>query len=70
MVPLLVPLSGQTAGIATSIRKIEPSPNKGPSDLANAGASPVSTQAWVSGGFFPRSEATTPVMPPIFTFME
>jgi hypothetical protein len=41
----LGPLSGQMAGIATSIRKMGPSPNKGPSDLANAGASPVSTHA-------------------------
>jgi hypothetical protein len=41
----LAPLSGQMAGIATSIRKTGPSPNKGPSALANAGASPVSTHA-------------------------
>jgi hypothetical protein len=41
----LEPLSGQTMGMATSIRKMAPSPNKGPSALAKAGASPASTHA-------------------------
>ena len=61
-------LSGHTAGIASSIRKTGPSPDKGPSDLTKAGALSASTQAWVSGGCFATSGAINPAMPPILTF--